>query len=535
MWLGEHHIDKQDWTTLKKDVLDQNPDGSDYDNKKLNKKATHLDKYDTKNGRVKKVLVSMKKTFEQHLSEIEKEETEHKKEYDDLHGSKTAELDSALEAQEAMAEEKAARAKAKTDAQNVIDSLTTQKEDDEKFKTQTKTTCETKAGEFEDRQTLRMEEVADINKAISILRSDDARDAFKKSFDSQTFVQLQATKARKCSSSRVLAASKALLKASPRLQLFALEVQAISTAPEGETAAEIKKSGYDEIIKAIDEMVEELHTEADDDIKKKDDCNEQRSTKTAEAKELSKDIDTSNSRIEELITDVNSLKETINKTQDEIDELNEELRQAKNNRDIENAHYQEDKMDDQVAKGLVEQVLDVLKARYESASLAAVKVTQRAPKVEAGKAPPPPPEVPGEYEQADGAGKGILAILETIKEDIEHDISKADKEEEDSVTAYDEMKKAVEKSIGDKESLIGDMEGEIGDKEGEKSDKKGEVETSVGELDAAMGILKTITPGCDFIAQNFELRVENRNAEIDGLKNAKAILQGANLPGLVQC
>ena len=51
--------------------------------------------------------------------------------------------------------------------------------------------CETKAAEWAERKRLRSEEIASINEAISVLRSDDARDTFKKSFDSQSFIQLE--------------------------------------------------------------------------------------------------------------------------------------------------------------------------------------------------------------------------------------------------------------------------------------------------------------------------------------------------------
>ena len=42
------------------------------------------------------------------------------------------------------------------------------------------------ADEWAERVRLRTAEIASINEAISVLRSDDARDTFKKSFDSQS-------------------------------------------------------------------------------------------------------------------------------------------------------------------------------------------------------------------------------------------------------------------------------------------------------------------------------------------------------------
>ena len=60
-----------------------------------------------------------------------------------------------------------------------------------------------------ERKRLRAEEIKSINEAISILRSDDARDQFGKSFESQGFVQLAAEK--KHHDKRRKVASKMLL------------------------------------------------------------------------------------------------------------------------------------------------------------------------------------------------------------------------------------------------------------------------------------------------------------------------------------
>merc|ERR1719316_709438 len=131
----------------------------------------------------------------------------------------------------------------------------------------------------------------------------------------------------------------------------------------------------------------------------------------------------------------------------------------------------------------------------------------KQPFVEAGEAPTPPPSTwDGEYGGAKGESTGIIAIMTLIKEDIEKDIAKADKQQEDSVAAYDK--------------LIADTDAAIGAKEQTKADLE-------GELASIMSYLKEIAPGCDFIAMNFKMRLTNRQLEKDGLLKAKAILQGA--------
>merc|ERR1719238_1668408 len=82
---------------------------------------------------------------------------------------------------------------------------------DEKYIEDTQKSCATKAAEWAERKRLRAEEKASIQQAIATLRSDDARDLFKKSFDSHgaSFVQ---TSSRKVEHHPILKNAVALLK-----------------------------------------------------------------------------------------------------------------------------------------------------------------------------------------------------------------------------------------------------------------------------------------------------------------------------------
>jgi len=285
-----------------------------------------------------------------------------------------------------------------------------------------------------------------------------------------------------------------------------------------------KNGEFAKIIGAIDKMVAALHAEEDADILKKDNCDKERSSKTATAKEFSKDIDKNNARIEELTSSIASHNEQIKGMATEISELQEDLRDAKNNREVQHSEYQASRLDDMSAKSLVEQAYGVLKDKFDS--LAGTSLLETRVSMDPGA--PPPETFEGEYKGAQGASKGILAILETIKEDIQHDMDKSKKEEDDSVAAYAAYKLANEKTQQEKKDLVGTMEGQIADFQEEIGNKKDEVGADTNSLQGTLDVLKEITPGCDFIATQIETRVDNRNAELDGLHKAKAILQGAN-------
>merc|ERR1719160_1464496 len=157
-----------------------------------------------------------------------------------------------------------------------------------------------------------------------------------------------------------------------------------------------------------------------------------------------------------------------------------------------------------------------------------VRRAQQEPFVAAGEAPTPPPSTwDGEYGGAKGESTGIIAIMTLIKQDIEKDMEKATKQEEEAQAAYDKLVEDINAAIGAKEQTKADLEGGIAADEESRTAENSTKATNQGELDSIMSYLKEIAPGCDFIAMHFKMRLTNRQLEKDGLLKAKAILQGA--------
>merc|ERR1719311_1407822 len=166
-----------------------------------------------------------------------------------------------------------------------------------------------------------------------------------------------------------------------------------------------------------------------------------------------------------------------------------------------------------------------------SLALAQTKAHGKQPEIVAGEAPPPPPTTFGgeKYGGAKGETNGIIALLDMVHADVEKDIKTATTIEKDSIADYDsfmsESKTLLENLASDKSAL----EGEIGGAETAISDAR----TLRGEkkalLDDTMAFLRSIAPSCDYMAVNFELRKSNREAEVDGLMEAGASLQGGVL------
>merc|ERR1719355_28228 len=113
-----------------------------------------------------------------------------------------------------------------------------------------------------------------------------------------------------------------------------------------------------------------------------------------------------------------------------------------------------------------------------------------------------------------------------VKADVEKDIKTATAEEDKAKSDYDTFKSETETLIKSLESEKSDLEGKVGDAETAVVDAKKTRKDKKKVLDDTMEFLRSIAPSCDFMAVNFELRKANREAEIDGLIEAGASLQG---------
>jgi len=540
--VGQGFLAKQDISELHK-ILDV----PEVDWKKLNREATFKKKYEARSGNIQDILKDMLATFTDNLESATAAEDKAKADFDALMEAKKSQLSTAKQALLDKTGEKGARGEALATSREEKTDLEDQNARDEGYLADTKSTCETRAEEWQVRKKLRAGEVAAINEAISILRSDDARDTFKRSFESQGLFFTQLNEIRHSHAHRkprmnALSLLKTLGKTTSDLRLAkvisALEDQAeqpTEEAPPGAAKDEAPPAEIDEadpfkeVIKLIDEVIAELDSEEETDITNKEQCEKERMENTQQAKVVSKEIDTNVETMDRLTAEIEAANKTVQEIIAEIADLEMTKKEAGEQRTKENTEYKTDQADDSAAVGLIENAMGVLENFYAENGLKFVQVRRvQQPFVEAGEAPTPPPSTwDGEYGGAKGESTGIIAIMTLIKQDIEKDMEKATKQEEEAQAAYDKLVEDINAAIGSKEQTKADLEGGIAADEESRTAENSTKATNEGELASIMDYLKEIAPGCDFIAMHFKMRLTNRQIEKDGLLKAKAILQGA--------
>jgi hypothetical protein len=518
--IGTNILSKNDQKYLEQEL--------DADVPRINKKSPFKGKYVAKSKKILQILEDMQKTFEDNLDDAEDKEKKAKKSYDSLMESKGKELDTAKEALTDLSGEGGARGVAKEEAKQEVDDLKAQVEADEGFISDTQEALDEKKSEFKERKKLRMGEIAAISEAIGVLRSDDARDTFKKSLG---LLFLQTRSRRKVINEWKKTRSDAaeLVRAigehtnNPQLTLLALEV--LNQKAQGDAS-------LDTVIEEIDKMIDKLKDDEKDDKKKKEECEKDRKEKTKESRELSLEIDDATEAIKEEKSKIKEQEALIKEAKEEIEKLEEELKEATRQREDEKEAYEQGKKEDEAAVEIIGNAMDVLKKFYEENDMVFAQIAKKdkkqAPEVEAGEAPPPPPDTfEGDYKGAGKAAKGIQEIMEMIQKDIEEDIEENTKMEKDAVKAFKELEKDTKKALKKEKSSIADAEGIIADSEQEISDQEGIKKDKSKLLEAVIDELKDMKDGCDFICVNFDTRKENRELEIEGLKKAKTILKKA--------
>jgi septal ring factor EnvC (AmiA/AmiB activator) len=144
------------------------------------------------------------------------------------------------------------------------------------------------------------------------------------------------------------------------------------------------------------------------------------------------------------------------------------------------------------------------------------------------EAPPPPPETFGPYTKKTEESGGVIAMIDLLVKDLDKEMQEAEVMEKDSQKEYEEMMAdAASKRATDAKSIT-EKEGAKATTEGELEQEKDKKTASTKELLATVDYIQSLHSECDWLLQNFDARKEARASEVEALKNAKAVLNGAD-------
>jgi len=468
---------------------------------------TFKQSYAPQSGEIFGILRQMLETFEANLSASQKEEMENQKAYADLKAAKEEEI-AAGQAQidaktQQLADTDESNANAKTDLEDTKTSLAA----DEQFLMMLKEKCQMTDKEWEERQKTRQDEMTAVSKALAVLSGDDAHDLFTKTFN-PAFLQTSDQAERRAAAAAVL--SRVAQKSNnPKLATLAYRV---------------KLDAFTRVKKAIDEMVAELLKEKADEIKHKDFCVDEFNTNQVQTENKEREKADVLARIATLESTIEALTRAIDTLKSEIAEMQVQLKRAGEDREKQNKEFQMTVSDQRETQKLLQAALGVLQDFYGKGDAALV---QQEP-----VGPPPPPGF--EAYKNNGASGGVMGLIQQIIRDAKAMEAEAIRSEEDSQKAYEDFVKETNNSIEAKTRDIINKSDEKAKAEEDLVEAKKEKDSILLELEQLSNYNAQLHQSCDFVLKNFDLRQAARDEEVEALRQAKAILSGADFQAFLQ-
>jgi cell division septum initiation protein DivIVA len=471
--------------------------------------APEANAYEFQSGGVIEMLEKLEDKFVDERADLEKKEVNAKHAFDMLHQDLTAQVESATQARTEKSATRGKKLQSAADAKGDLVDTTATRDDDQKYLSDLVATCEQKASDFENRQQLRADELAAIEKAVEILSSDDVMGAAKKHLPqlAQTsFVQLKSV--------AKLSNSDAQWKAMTYLKMRA---NALNSRVLTQLAASAGADPFKKVKKLIQDLIVRLMEEANEESEHKGWCDTELAENEATRKEKTQQVETLHAEIDQLEASIAKLTEDISNLTQAVADLDAAVAKATKEREAEKGTNTATIKDAKAAQTATAQAVEVLKEFYAKAGEATSLLQQQ----------PESPEIFDKpYTGMQSENGGIVGMLEVIQSDFARLEAETTAAEAQSQKEYDQF---MDDSSVDKAQKSKDIEHKTMKKQNEQqalSEKKGDLEGTQKELDAALSYFDKLKPSCIDSGVSYEDRVARRQEEIESLQEALRILNG---------
>jgi len=459
--------------------------------------------YNAQSGEVLGVMQTLKEEMEADLKEVQQLEKERAAAFEELRSSKKMEIEAGEKKAEQKEDELASTDMNLAEAEEDLDQTSRELSENQKFMTNLKSTCDDADTEFEARKKARLSEMNAVADTIEILTEDDARDAMKGTF---SFVQVASSS--KLLQSRRKRASRLLRRSAARMQSPALSVLATG----------VELDAFTKVRKAITDNIEMMKKQQADEVKKHDWCNSELHETELSTMKKQEIAEYSEAKAGELESKIKNLEVEIEEASSEISELEVNLQRASENRKQENSEYQMTFEDQTLTIAVLHKALDRLAEFYDKEFFVQTQAHGE-------RQSPPVPQM--EYSPNKGAG-GATAMIEKLIADAKGLIRDARNAESEAQAAY-------EQTIEDTNIAIENLQKKATRKLRAKTKStkdliatKKQVAEAEVELKGLAKYNKNLHDECDYILNNFDLRQQARNQEMEAMQQALQILKGAS-------
>jgi len=483
--------------------------------------------YSARSGEVVGILKDMKDTFEANLASAREAEKRAQTAYDKYMADMVKafdEMESAYNTKQGLLSDNDDDLSSK---RTQLEAAESQKAEAEDFLAKLLEMCASKKKQYENRVDLRTQEEAALSEAIAILNSDAAFATFGSVSATSTgaqFFQKKSTIRRHRQLSAAAGADASNEEPRKRAMGFLQAAEEVkgSSPLLGRIMAMLQANNpFKTVLEEIEKMLGLIEKEGEADADQKNWCDKER-------KETNDNLDSANKKIEELTAAITELNTTINdpstglivqikNTEDDLEtNYNSQVSETKD-RTEENMAYQKNIADLVEAEALLAQALNVLQKYY-------TKIID-GKFVQVSDDPAPPSTWEDTYTGRSGEGTGAIGMIEFILGNTKKEEEAAHNDEVESQHTYEDIMHSLKDSEASLQELLVTLKQKLAEAEKELQLKSEDLAKTEAEKAALEAYLLKIKPGCDFIDENLDNRIESRGQETESLKQAIELLK----------
>jgi chromosome segregation ATPase len=410
---------------------------------------------------------------------------------------------------------------------------------DKKFLADLEGNCATKEKFYEENVKNRGQELLALADTIKVLNDDDALELFKKTLPGASSAFFQISESTEAVRARALSALASVK------DNHNVGIDFLTLSLNG------RKAGFDKVIKLVDDLTAGLKREGAEDAAKKAYCSKQFDESDDKKKMLENQVADHETNLAELESVPAQLAEDIDALGDGIRDLDKSVAEATAQRKEEADDYAPLMANDAAAKELILFAKNRLNKFYNpkqhKADVRELSDEDRATLAAGGTLPPlpeaggiagtgigfaqqlpPPPQEVAAYGAKSQQSNGVIAMLDLIVKDLDREMHEASATEKTAQKDYENvMKDASSKRKKDSQALT-DKKGALADTNAQLLDIKDAKGAAERDLMNVKQYISNLHAECDWLMKYFDMRLEARNAEIDALHRAKAVLKGAD-------
>jgi predicted RNase H-like nuclease (RuvC/YqgF family) len=280
----------------------------------------------------------------------------------------------------------------------------------------------------------------------------------------------------------------------------------------------VKLDAFTKVKVMMDKMLAELQKQQKEEYQKWETCKkdiDETEDSIKEGEETKEDLD---EKHRALTNAADVLTDEIEKLNTDVADMQVSLKQAGEDRKAENDVFQTSVSDQRAAVQILNKALARLKQFYGF-----VQQGRQEP----GAAAPPPPPTPKDYEKSASSG-GVIQLLMKIISEAEAAEAELQVDEQHAQEEYAAVVRDTTESIEANRAAISQKEAQKASTNSEIAETEAAQLANGQELDKLNDLLKVHHQDCDFLLKFFDIRQQSRAEEMDAIRDANAILSGAN-------